>query len=65
MKNDSSKPICSKTTEMVIGKCKYIITTHFNENGRETAEQKMLRYVSDRIADEVKNGVQPAGPLSL
>ena len=48
-------PVRSKTTEMLIGNCKYIITTHFKENGRETAEQKLLRLVSDRVAAEIKS----------
>jgi len=57
-------PIRSKTTEMVVDKCKYIVTTHFKENGRETADQKMLRYVSGRIAADMSNtGI--AEPLSL
>ena len=46
----------SKTSEMVIGNCTYIVTTHYKENGRETAEDKLLRYVSARISEELKNG---------
>ena len=44
------KTVLSKTEEMLIGKNKYIVTTHFKEGGRETAEQKLARFVSDRIA---------------
>jgi hypothetical protein len=47
-------PIISNTAEMVIGKNKYIVTTHFKENGRETAKDKLLRYVSNRITADVK-----------
>jgi hypothetical protein len=48
----SSAP--AKATEMKIGKIKYIVTTHCNPNGRETAEQKYLRYVTERVAEELK-----------
>jgi len=49
-----NKPIRSKTKEVIIGKNRYIVTTHFKENGRETAEQKLLRYVSARISRDMK-----------
>lgn len=48
------KPIRSRTTEIQIGKTTYIVTTTFNENARETAEQKLLRLIENRIADELK-----------
>ena len=38
---------------MVIGKTTYIVTTSFNENARETVEQKLIRYVADRISSDV------------
>ena len=44
----------SQTSEMVIGKITYIVTTHFKETARETAEDKLLRIVTDRIAAEIK-----------
>jgi hypothetical protein len=47
----------SKTSEMVIGNCTYIVTTHYKENGRETAEDKLLRYVSGRISAELKKPI--------
>jgi len=50
-----SKPVRSQTDEMRIGTVTYIVTTHFNENGRETAEDKLARIVSGRIAAELKN----------
>ena len=52
---ENKAPIRSKTTEMLVDNCRYIVTTHFKENGRETADQKMLRYVSGRIADEMSH----------
>ena len=53
MKN--STPVNSRTSEMVIGKCTYIVTTHFNQNGRESVEDKLLRIVSERITADIKN----------
>ena len=53
-----NKPILSQTSEMRIGKVNYIITTHYNENGSETAEDKLFRLVSNRIANDVK-GINP------
>ena len=44
----------SQTTEIVIGKCKYIVTTHYKENGRETAEDKLFRLVSDRVSAKLR-----------
>jgi hypothetical protein len=40
----------SQTSEMVIGNTTYLITTFFKENVGETVEQKLVRYVADRIA---------------
>ena len=47
-------PIRSNTTVMHIGRVTYIVTTYYNENGRETAAQKLLRYVTDRVSEELK-----------
>jgi hypothetical protein len=47
-------PVHSKTTEMKIGKTVYIVTTHYNPSGRETAEEKMFRIVTSRINEAVK-----------
>jgi hypothetical protein len=55
-----TNPIRSKTEVMVIGKNKYIVNTHFKENGRETAEQKLLRLVSNRISAEMKKPINSA-----
>ena len=51
-----NKPVRSKKTVTVIGNTTYIVTTHFKENARETAEQKLLRLVSDRVAAEIASG---------
>jgi len=50
----------SKTTEMKIGKINYIITTYYNKNGCETAEQKLLRLIANRIADDSKAKIKMA-----
>jgi hypothetical protein len=58
MKTNSQKR--SNTTEMLIGNIKYIITTHYNENGRETAEDKLLRLVAERISKDTTSSRCPA-----
>ena len=52
--NAINTPIRSQKTEMAIGNTTFIIITHFKENARENAEQKLLRFVSDQIANEMK-----------
>ncbi|GHV47737.1 hypothetical protein FACS189499_05760 [Clostridia bacterium] len=52
--DNQNKQILSQTEEIVIGKNKYIVTTHYKADGRETAEQKLLRYVIERISAEIK-----------
>ena len=47
-------PVLSRTRDVKIGEVTYIVTSHFKENGRETAEQKLERYVQNRIEDELK-----------
>ena len=42
----------SQDSEIILGKTTYIVTTHYKENARETAEDKLLRYVSNRISEE-------------
>ena len=49
----------SRTTENKIGNVTYIVTTHYAENGQETAEDKLLRLVTDRITTDLKT----ANPL--
>jgi len=53
MPNNEGKPIRSQTSEMKFGNATYIVTTTFNENARETVEQKLLQLVMDRIRDEL------------
>jgi len=50
-----NEPIYTQTSEMKIGNTTYIVNTTFNKNGRETAEQKLLRIVNRRIANEINN----------
>ena len=54
-----SKPIRSQTTEMQIGKTTYIVTTTFNEHGRETVQEKFVKLVADRISSEIKSPRAP------
>lgn len=54
-----NKPIRSQTSEIRFGNMTYIVNTHYKENGRETAEQKLLRYVTKRISADLKNGKSP------
>ena len=42
----------SKTSEIKIGNVTYIVTSHYKEDGNETAEDKLFRFVSDCIAAE-------------
>jgi hypothetical protein len=39
---------------MVIGNSIYLVTTHFKSDGRETAEDKLVRLISDRAFDKEK-----------
>jgi len=50
---EDSKPIRSKTSEMKFGNTTYVVTTTFNENARETVEQKLLQLITDRISGEI------------
>jgi len=52
---EKSKPIRSQTSEMQIGNSTYIIKTFFNANAKETAEDKFLRVVNNRIANALNN----------
>jgi len=54
-----NKPIRSQTSEIRFGNVTYIVNTHYKENGRETAKQKLLRYVTKRISAEIKSGKMP------
>jgi hypothetical protein len=50
---EETKPIRSQKSEMQFGNTTYKITTSFNEQARETVEQKLLQLVSDRISSEI------------
>jgi len=52
---ENNKPILTQKSEIQIGNITYIVNTHFKENGRETAEKKMLRYVVNCISKEIGN----------
>ena len=53
--SDENKPVRSQTSEIKFGNITYIVNTHYKENGRETAEQKLLRYVTNRISADSKD----------
>jgi hypothetical protein len=55
----------SNTSEMMIGKNRYIVTTYFNENGRETAEDKLLKIVADRISGMKTSRKPSPAPLPI
>jgi hypothetical protein len=54
----------SRTTEVKIGRMKYIVNAFYKADGRETADEKYTKYVTGRVADEIKksanNDVAPA-----
>ena len=52
---EKNKPIRSQKSEMKIGTTTYIVNTIFKENARETAEDKLLRVVNNRISNELCN----------
>ncbi|GHU55412.1 hypothetical protein FACS1894132_11490 [Clostridia bacterium] len=58
--NIEKNPVLSQTTEMVVGKTKYIVTSHFKKDGRETAEQKLMRLVTERISDGMEGEKLPS-----
>jgi hypothetical protein len=53
------------TSEMMIGKNKYIVTTHYNKKGRETAEDKLMRIVAGRISAAKTGRKPPSAPLAI
>ncbi|MCL2200241.1 MAG: hypothetical protein FWB80_15120 [Defluviitaleaceae bacterium] len=57
---NKNNPVLSKKIEVKIGRVNYIVTSHYKEYGRETADQKYLRYVSSRVAEELKSPKTPA-----
>jgi hypothetical protein len=53
----------SQTTEVQIGKMKYIVNAFYKADGRETADEKYLRYVTNRVADEIKKSEKTSEKL--
>ena len=51
--NPEIKPVHSRTSQMVLGKTTFIVATSFSENACETVEQKLVRYVADRISSDL------------
>jgi hypothetical protein len=49
-----NNPVLSKTSEMRIGNMTYVVTSHYKENGRENAEDKLFRLVCNRISGDKK-----------
>jgi len=47
------KPNRSQTSEVVIEKTTYTVHTHFDENARENAVDKLVRLVTNRIESEL------------
>ena len=52
--NPEMTPVRSRTSEMVIRDSMYVVTTSFNDNAHETIEDKLVRYVADRISSAAK-----------
>jgi hypothetical protein len=48
------KPIRSRTKQYIIGGARYNVTSTFSETAKEPLEQKLLKFISDRIAVENK-----------
>lgn len=48
-------PVRSRTKEYIIGGAKYMVTSTFSETAKETVEQKLLKFVSDRVSSEMRN----------
>lgn len=46
---ETKKPVRSNTSETQHAKTTYVITTTFNEDARETLEQKLARLVADVV----------------
>jgi dTDP-D-glucose 4,6-dehydratase len=44
----------SKTKEYIIGGAKYIVTSIFSENAKETVEQKLIKYISERVVEDYR-----------
>jgi len=49
------RAICH-TKERSIDGMRYIVTCTSSENARETAEDKLVKLITDRVANEFRNG---------
>jgi hypothetical protein len=54
-----------RTTEKIIKNTAYIVNSFFSETARETAEQKLLRLVTERVSVELLNEKSTSPQLSL
>ena len=52
--NVKKEPMRSRTGKTFIGNTTYVVTTHFKETASETAEDKLLTYVINRMSMEMK-----------
>jgi len=50
----NNDPIRSRTVEMHIGNTTYIVTS-FNVNARENVEQRLLRFIAERVRVDIEN----------
>jgi hypothetical protein len=53
MKNN--RVISSCETRTVIGGCEYRVVSIFNENSRETAEEKLIRLIKESVNTKINN----------
>lgn len=52
---DEKKGSRSIETRTVVNGVEYVVKSFFREDARETAEQKLLRLVRERVAVEINN----------
>ncbi|GHV15096.1 hypothetical protein FACS1894219_11770 [Clostridia bacterium] len=48
-------PVISRTTQIIINKTIYYVTSVFNKNARETAEQKFIHLIADRLSAKINS----------
>jgi hypothetical protein len=53
--NTINNPVRLRAKEYIIGGAKYNVVSIFSETAKETIEQKMLKYVSDRVSEEMQS----------
>jgi hypothetical protein len=52
---EKTEAVRSRTKEYVIDGAKYIVTSTFSETAKETVEDKVLKYISDKVSSEIKS----------